>query len=473
MTLSSLRILPRLSRVLLASLACACTLALPSASLAQSSRQHELEERTSTELGKLTPLTDAKNWDGALALLQGLKSKVKPDSYDIAIISDIEAKVYLQKGDYAKAIPPWEQALRLTDEHQYLSPSAVQELIYFLAQIYYQEATSSKDAALQQQYFGRAVSYLERWLKNTDKPDRDPTRQEAQLFFANVLYNQAVLNPDNINQNLLNRAEAEVEKGLRMTPRPKDTFYLILLAIAQQKGDMVRLAELLELLVKMSPAKKDYWSQLGGVYLNLAAAQEKDPKQAKEFNTRAILAIERAQALGFMKTPKENYTLVGIYFNVGQFGRATEILHTGLRDGSIDNELKNWELLIYSYQQVDKPFQAIEAAREGSKHFPQSGQLEYQAAQIFYSLNKAEDAYRLLQSAIDKGQLERPGAVHGFLAYICWELGKLNEAVAAIDKALSFPDAQRDTQLPSLKRAVEDAIREREAAISGAKTASF
>lgn len=452
---------------------CACALALSSASFAQEGRQHELEERTSTELGKLTPLTEAKNWDGALALLQGLKPKVKPDSYDIAIISDVEAKVYLQKGEYAKAIPPWEHALRLTDQHQYLSPTAVQELIYFLAQIYYQEATSSKDPALQQQYFGKAVGYLERWLKNTEKPDRDQARQEAQLFYANVLYNQAVLNPEKINLQLLDKAEAEVEKGLRMTARPKDTFYLILLAIAQQKNDMVRLAELLELLVKMSPAKKDYWSQLGGVYLNLAAAQEKDPKKAKEFNTRAILAIERAQTLGFMKTPKENYTLVGIYFNVGQFGRATEILHSGLRDGTIDNELKNWELLIYSYQQVDKPFQAIEAAKEGSKHFTDSGQLEYQAAQIYYSLNKAEDAYRLLQSAIDKGQLERPGAVHGFLAYICWELGKLNEAIEAIDKALGFPDAQRDTQLPSLKRAVEDALREREAATAGAKTASL
>jgi predicted Zn-dependent protease len=456
----------------LARLAFACALAFPCGASAQDAPQHQLEEKTSTELGKLQPLTEAKNWDGALALLQGLKSGVKPDSYDIAIINDIEAKVYLQKGDYAKAIPPWEHALRLSDQHQYLSPSSVQELIYFLAQIYYQEATASKNPATQKQNFAKAVGYLDRWMANTDKPERDPSRQEAQLFYSNVLYNQAVIDPENINKELLNKAEVEVEKGLRMSAHPKDTFYLILLAITQQKGDMPRLAELLELLVTISPAKKDYWSQLGGIYLNLAA-QEKDESKAKEYNTRAILAIERAQSLGFMKTPKENYTLVGIYFNVGQFGRATEILHAGLRDGSIDNELKNWELLIYSYQQVDRPLQAIEAAREGSKHFPKSGQLEYQAAQIYYSLNKAEDAYRLLQTAVTKGGLERPAAFYGFLGYICWELGKLNEALAAIDKALSFPDAQRDAQLPNLRKAIEDAIQEREAATAGAKTASL
>jgi tetratricopeptide (TPR) repeat protein len=162
--------------------------------------------------------------------------------------------------------------------------------------------------------------------------------------------------------------------------------------------------------------------------------------------------------------------LVGIYFNVGQFGRATEILHAGLKDGSIDSELKNWELLAYSYQQVDRPLQAIEALKEGSKKFPNSGQLDYQIAQIYYALNKPEDSYKALQSATTKGHLDKPGAVLGFLGYVCWELGKLPEALEAIQKAMASPDAQKDTQLPRLKTAVEEAIREREAASTTAKT---
>ena len=142
------------------------------------------------------------------------------------------------------------------------------------------------------------------------------------------------------------------------------------------------------------------------MYLNLANT-EKDPVIAKEYNTRAILTIERAQTLGFMKTPKDNYTLVGIYFNVGQFGRATEVLHAGLRDGSIDNDQKNWELLISCYQQAERPFQAIEAAKEGAKKF-KSGQLDFQAAQICYSLNKPEESYKFLTTAIDKGGIDKP-----------------------------------------------------------------
>src|SRR5690606_18039614 len=173
---------------------------------------------------------------------------------------------------------------------------------------------------------------------------------------------------------------------------------------------------------------------------------------------------ERAQALGFMKTPKENYTLFGLYFNVSQFGRATEILHAGLRDGSIESDQKNWELLASSYQQVDQPFKAIEALTEGSKKFPKSGQLDYQAATIHYSLNKPADAYKSLKAATAKGGLSKPGAVYSFLGYVAWELGNFNEALEAINKAMSFPDASSDRQLPQLKQAVEEAIQDREAA---------
>lgn len=425
-----------------------------------------LEEQTATALEKLRPLLDSKNWDAAIALIAGLQAKVGPESFDMAFLKDIEAKIYLQKGDYDKVIAPWEISLRLHDTKKYLSEDSIQEIVYYLAQILYQEAAASKDPGLQKRYFAKATGYIERWLANTNKPPHDTSRQEAAMFYALLLYNQGSIDSEHVDMKLINRAEVEAEKGLRLSPHPKDTFYLLLLSIAQQKGDYPRLADILELLVKKTPAKKDYWSQLAGVYLNLAA-QEKDETKAREYNTRAIVAIERAQALGFMKTPKDNYTLVGIYFNVGQYGRATELLHAGLRDGSIENEQKNWELLAYSYQQVDQPFKAIDALKEATKAFPDTGQLDYQMAQIYYSLNKPNDAYNHLRTAISKGHLEKPGAVNSFLGYVAWELQKFPEALEAINNALETPEGKKDKQLPAVKQAVEEAIRERAAQSSG------
>lgn len=459
---------PRRIRIL--SLLLACAVGTPGVVCAQDNAPpRELEERTATDLDKLQPLLDAKNWDGALALIQGIRKRVDAKSYDMAIATDVEAKLYLQKGDYAKAIDPWEIALKLGDAYKFFDHNSQQERVYYLAQICYQEATGTKGAQ-QKQYFAKAISYLERWLADSQKPPLDPARAEASMFFANVLYQQAVIDPEKVDMALVKRAGEQIELALRSSIRPKESSYLILLAVAQQEGNWVRLGEILELLVKQYPGKKDYWSQLVGVYGTLAAQEKIDAATAREYNTRAIIAMERAQALGFMKTPKDNYSLFGMYFNVGQFGRATEVLHAGLRDGSIESEQKNWELLASSYQQVDKPYAAIEALMEGAKKFPKSGQLDYQAATIYYALNKPEDAYKQMKNALQKGGLEKPGTAHGFMAYVSWEIGNLNEALEAVEKALTFPDAQKDTQLPRLKGAIEEALRERETAATVAST---
>jgi len=432
---------------------------------------HELEESTSTELDKLRPLIDTKNWPAAIDLIKGVQAKVGADSYDNAFVCNILAKLYLQKGDYQKVLEPWETVLRLQDTHHYLDDKDIQDILYFLAQIYAQEASGSKVPAITQQNYAKASDLLKRWMANTKKPETSNERQDAEIFYSSVLYNLAVSNGGEVNKPQLRTAEAEIQKGLRMATRPKEGFYQLLLAISQQEGNYPRLGELLEVLVKQYPQKKDYWSQLENVYLSLAQqeATNKNDELAREFNIRAIYTIERAQELGYLKTPKDNYTLVGIYFNIGQFGRATELLHAGLRDGSIESEEKNWELLAYSYQQVDKPYEAIDVLNEGAKHFPKSGQLDYQAAQIYYALNKSADAYESLLRATAKGHLEKPGSVYGFIGYVAWDLGKLPEALAAVEKALTMPDAKKDEQLPKLKTFIQQAIAERDAAKEGNK----
>ncbi len=430
-----------------------------------------MEERTTSELEKLKPLLDAKNWDGAINLIASIESKVPADSYDMAFLSDVMGKLYLQKGDYGRAIAPLERAIELGDAHPgFFQKNTQQESVYYLAQLYYQEAAGTKDHAVQRQDLGKALHFLKRWLANSNKPPFDASRAEAMQLYANVLYFDATVDSAHIDMARLKEAEVEIQHTLKSTPRPKENLYLILLAIYQQEGNYVGLADILELLVKQFPHKKDYWSQLAGVYGSLAGT-EKDEAKIREYNIRAILAIERAQALGFMRTPKENYSLFGVYYNLGQFGRATEILHSGLRDGSIESDQKNWELLGASYQQVDQPLEAIAALKEGAKHFPKSGQLDYQAAQIYYSLNKLDDSLKTLDRATAKGHLDKPGSVYAFKAYVLWELNNLPEALTAVEKALTYPDARRDNQLPKLKTAIEEALSDRAAAAKAATKA--
>ncbi len=441
-------------------LALILVLALAASPRSGANEPAQLTERTSEELNKLKPYTDAKNWEGALALLDRMQTNVGPTTYDFAIIADIKSKIYMSKSDYAKAIEPMEATVRLADAYGYFDEHDVAEKVYYLVQLFYQEATATKSVALQQQYFNKSAGYIKRWINSpVGKATGDAQRQDAALLYASILYNEAIINPEKIDAKLLKQSQAEIDSGLLGTPRPKETFYVLMLAIAQQEGNYARASEVLELLVKQYPGKKDYWSQLVATYLNLAL--DKSEEKSRQYNIRAILAAERSQALGFGKTPKDNFNLVGIYINLGQYGKATELLHAGLRKKTIESTQKNWEYLAYSYQQVDKPYQAIDVLKEAAVQFPRSGQLDYQVAQIYYSLDKGEEAYRSLSAAVAKGNLEKPGAVYNFLAYIGFERRRYDEALIAVNKAISYTESSHDTQLPRLKQAIEDAIKER------------
>jgi len=456
-----------LHRALLAGLAFLCA-ACVGPVLRAADEHAQLDPATSETLSKVKDMTDTKNWDAAIGMLLTLQANVGPTSYDYAIVTEVIAKLYMQKGDYTKALATMEATVRLSDSYDYLEAKETEELVYYLALMYNQEAANLKSIAMQGQYLSKSTDYARRWLDHNDKGPQDPQTVEVRLFYCNVLYNRAVLNPTTVDLRMMKECQAAIQEALLTINHPRETFYVLLLAAYQQEGNFARAAEILELLVKQYPTKKDYWAQLVPIYLNLGF--DKNEEKARDFNIRAIVTMERAQALGFMRTPKDNYTLVGLYFNVGQFGKATELLYTGLKRGTIESEQANWELLAYSYQQVDKPFQAIEVLKEAGAHFPKTGQLDYQIAQIYYSLDKPKEAYDSLVASVAKDHLEKAYMVYNFLAYVSYELTKFDEALVAVNKAIASPGSEHETQLPRLKQAIEDALVEREQLKSGART---
>lgn len=418
-------------------------LCLPAIGLAQNQSnapKKELSDKVSEELPKIRTQTDAKNYDAALAIIDGLLSSAGPETYDTAILTQVKAQILLTKGEYAKSIPPLETAVTLSEKYGFFDEKQTQDLTYYLSQLYYQEATTSKVLADQKRFYGKAVSYMDRWAKRNTKPNPD-----VQLYYATLLFYQAQLDPNNPDRKLLKRAQEEVEKGLRMSPRPKETFYLLLFACLQQQEKQKEAIDVLELYLKVKPDAKSYWPQLASLYLN---AQQ---------DVRVILTIERAQKLGLMASPKDNFTLVGLYFNLGQFDYVINLLSKGLKDGSIENEQRNWELLSAAYMQEHQELKAIEVLKEASKLFPDAGSLPAQIAQTYYQLEKVEQAYNYAKIAVEK-KLEKPWNTQLFLAYVAYELRKYDEALVAVNKASAYPQGAKDAE--RIKKGIEDAIKE-------------
>ena len=424
-----------------------------------------LSEKVSAEIQKLKPLQDAKNWDGMIALLDAVLPTVGPASYDRAFIQDMRARLLAGKDQWAKSAETMEIALQLSDASspKFFDKNKTLEMVLFLAQINYQEATTVKVPETQRKYLAKASEFIKRWLTTAPKPT-----PEIMSFYATILLQQAVADPKNVNQELLQLARAEIDKLFQSSIRPKENLYFLLLAVLQQGSDVARSAEVLELIVKQFPTKKDYWPQLWASYLNLASDKNNDESTSRPHFIRAINTVERAQAQGFMNTPKDNFNLVSLYIQVNQFGKATDLLYAGLKSGGIENDPKNWIYLGYYYLQINRNLDALSVLKEATKLFPTNGQFDLQIGEIYRQDEKMKDARQHYREALRKGGLERPYAVHTLLANVSYEVEDFDEALKSIvqAEALSDPKKEKDAYLARLKDAILAAIADRDSSKS-------
>ena len=205
---------------------------------------------------------------------------------------------------------------------------------------------------------------------------------------------------------------------------------------------------------------------LMALYLQLSEkAREKDPTLSREYLVRAIVTAERAQALGFLNTPKDNMTLVSLYLMANQFTKGTELLYNGMKNKTIDSEPHNWRILGRYYQEANMNERAVAVLKEATGLFPKNGELEVQIAQIYLQMEKTKEAFQHAKAAIAKGNFEgtKPYGVHYLVAYTAYELGLIDDALKALQEAEKFDESKKDPQFARLKDVVVEAVAEREA----------
>ncbi len=415
-----------------------------------------LSDSVGDALAKIRPMLDAKDWAGAMRVIDDLIKTATPDSYDMNILLETRARILIQRQDYPGAIEPMEGALAIADRHRFNTTKQTMDILNLLAQLYNQTADDTKKTKAEQvAAYEKAREYMRRWFSLNTKPNED-----ISFYYCQLLYQEAVAkNGEHPDPELIKEARDEVEKVLTMSVHPKDTTYAFLLATLNQEQDYKRGSEILELMLAKNPSNKSYWGDLVMFYMMMGQST-KDEREIRRYNVRAINTIERAQALGFMRTPKDNFNLFTLYYNSNQFGTAADLLHEGLKAGTIDRTLANWQLLASSYEQTNQDFKSVEALKEAAEQFPKNGELDFKIAQVYYGLNNLNEAFAYSQIAMDKGGLAKPMQTFEFISYLAYELQKYDAAKMAIDKAIAFKNGNPDHQMLGLKNAIDDAIKE-------------
>lgn len=419
-------------------------------------RDYSFDESTSEALTKYKAEADkgSKDYDLLIGILEAQMAKLKDKtSYDYAKLLLYRAFILLDKNQPGKALESMEQGLLLSDAKNptYYDEREMTTIIYYLSVLYFQEATApGKKIKDNLPLFDKSEHYIDRWTKMVPKPTEDQL-----MFHVSLLYTRATADEANIDKKRISRALDIVNQAMQISTRPKENLYVMKLACYQQLDRLAESAEIFEVLLRAKPENASYWKQLAATYQQL------------NLPVRVINTLEKAQSYGLLTTPADNYNIVGTYYNEGQFEKTAELLEKWLKNGGIESTQKNWELLAFCYQQLNRDFKAIDALKRGSVIFPKSGQFDYMIAQIYFSMQKQEEAMTHLSISASKGGGTRPHQTYLLLAFIAYDLKKYDEAMAAAEKASTYPESAKEGQ--RMKRAVQDAVEERAEKVKNTK----
>ena len=363
--------------------------------------QHEVSDATSAAIEKIRPLmSDQQDPDAAvknagkiLETLNALVAKLDRKSFDYAYVNQMKVQILMKAGRHLEMIEPLEECTR----ENLFPKDKILEMKFFLASLYFQEASSTNDQAVRKAKLTKVLSVIEDWLKQVPEPLLGSPEMEhysnAMLIQANALYAM-----DNFKGAL-----EIAQKAIRLTIDPKDITWILVFACQQQAGMPEAAAETFELFLEKFPGKKEYWPQLAQAYLY---ADQK---------LRAILTYERAQAKGAMTEPAAYTNLFNLYYMIGEYSRAAELLSSWIKTGKVESTEDAWDHVASCLQTLHREDDARKVLDEGRKKF-KGGNLDFELAQYLYYDGKYPEGLKVALEAWKKGGLTKPGQVALFLA---------------------------------------------------------
>lgn len=254
--------------------------------------------------------------------------------------------------------------------------------------------------------YQEAIGHFYEWLKY------QPTPTLSQIvIFANVHYSIGI--SDGIS-------EAEKEKNFRAAieflnwaidkakaeGKPdKEEWYGILRAIHNSLEEMDKALEYTELLASRWP-KKDYWTQLSGLYAQKASDAGLSEDEAIAYEKKQMAAFELLLLQDLLGSGRELETMTQLYLYHESPYQAAKTLSSSIEAGKSEKNYKNMNLLSMAYMN-GKDFEESVEPLIAAAELSEDGNTYIQLANIYLNLDKYEEATEAIDKGIAKGGVRR------------------------------------------------------------------
>jgi tetratricopeptide (TPR) repeat protein len=334
-------------------------------------RTPALRNKVYETLSEAQVAAEAQNYNEAARILDGMLAsggRSALNSYEMANVYNLYAFIYYSREDYTGALKAYENVVAQPD-----IPVAMEvNTRYTIAQLYFV-----------QEKWQQGINAMLKWFAMTDTPNANAYVLLAQGYYQTKDYDKALRN--------VNKAIAMYNEAGKL---PKEQWYNLARFLYFEKNDTKNTVRMLERLLTHYP-KKEYWVQASHMY----GEQKKDARQ--------LAAMETAYVQGMLDKGTEQVNMAYLYLGGDVPYKAAKVMDKGLKDGSIKDTSKNYEIAASAWrqaQEVDKAIPAMEqaAAKSGD------GELYARLGNIYLDGDQYKRAITAINKGLKRGGVKRP-----------------------------------------------------------------
>ena len=352
---------------------------------------------------KAQELVDAKDYSGALKLLNALYNPDKLTEYEQGNVLNYIGFVYYNMDDIPNAIRTYAKMVAIPS----LEITLLKQVTYTLAQLY----TMQED-------YDRALQTLDKWFQLETNPAPDPYILKAQNLYQVQRYSE-----------MIQPIETAMEVAKRRDKPVKEDWYVLLNFAYFQEENYRKVRDIQKILLVTWP-KKRYWFSLAGAYTELGEDEN------------LINAYAAAHDQGMLEKESELVTMAQLFLQREVPYKAARLLEKEMASGRVSKSAKNYRLLSQAWQLAMEDEKAIPALTEAAR-LTTDGELDVRLGNAYLNTGKYKECAASVRKGIEKGSLKSSDNANISLGMCLYNMRQYQSAISAFNTAAKTPRSRR------------------------------
>ncbi len=352
---------------------------------------------------KAQELVDAKDFNGALRIMQRLYDPEELTEYEQANVLNYLGFIYYNMDDIPNALKTYQQMIRVPG----LEPQLLKATTYTVAQLY----------TMEEQY-ANALRSLDEWFVMETNPAPDPFILKAQNLYQLQRY-----------EEMIEPVENAMRVARERNKEVKEDWYALLNFAYFQLENYAKVRDIQKILLNNWP-KKRYWFSLAGAFTELGE------------DRNLVNAYYASFMQGMLEKDSEFVTMAQLFMQREVPFKAAELLDKEMNAGRVAKNAKNYRLLAQALQLAMEDQRAIPALTEAAK-LTEDGELDVRLGNTYLNVGNYSECAKSVRTGLRKGGLKNPDNAQISLGMCLYNMKQYNDARAAFREASKTSRSRR------------------------------